>query len=66
VLAGGDFDKHADVLGTPTTTASFLEPKSGFELARHDDAGTTCFPDIRFGNSLAQAEIHGILPAADR
>jgi hypothetical protein len=29
-------------------------------LARHDDAGLSCFTDIRIGNSLAEAEVHGL------
>ena len=61
-MAGTRRDLHIllDILRAATTTASFFESKLRFELAGHDDAVSPGFTDIRIGDSLTEAEVHGL------
>jgi hypothetical protein len=60
----GDLDKFMDVLGAASATAVTLEVKLGFKLVGHHDSSPTRRSDLRFGDSFAQAHVHGILPFA--
>lgn len=57
----GDVDKFVDVLGAAPATTVALEIEFGLQLAGHDQPRASCLADIRFGNSLAEAHIHGLL-----
>lgn len=58
MLGCGQFDELPNVFGTATAAAAFFQPELGSQLAGHHDAGSTSFPDVRLGDSLAQAKIH--------
>ncbi len=60
----GDLDEFVNVLRTASATALTLEVKLGFKLVSHHDAGSTRRSNLRFGDSFAQAHVHGILPFA--
>jgi hypothetical protein len=59
----GDLDKLMDVLGAAPATAVTLEVKLGFELVGRHDSNLTSCSDFRFGDSFAQAHVHGIPPS---
>ena len=49
-----------NILCAATAAACLFQSELRFELAGHDDAGLSCFTDIRISNSLAEAEVHGL------
>jgi hypothetical protein len=61
----GDLDKFMDVLGAAPATAAALEIEFGLQLAGHDQPGASGLPDLRFGNSLAEAHVHWSAPYDD-
>ena len=54
-----DLRKLMDILGAATAASCVFQSELCFELAGHDNTGLSCFTDIRFSNSLAEAEVHG-------
>lgn len=61
----GNLDKLMDVLGATPATPATLEIEFGLELAGHHKSGASSLADIRFGNSVAEAHVHGRLLADD-
>ena len=55
-----DLHKLMNILCAATAAACLFQSELRFELAGHDDAGLSCFTDIRISNSLAEAEVHGL------
>jgi hypothetical protein len=58
----GDVNEFVNVLRAATTAAALRETKLGLKLAGHHGACPSGFADFRLGNSIAQAEVHGLLP----
>jgi len=54
-----DVHKLMNILQAATAAPGLFQSELCFELARHDDAGLSCFTDMRIGNSFAEAEVHG-------
>ncbi|HKT36246.1 MAG TPA: hypothetical protein VJR03_15585 [Nitrospira sp.] len=63
VFAPGEFDEGLNVFGASAAATRIFEAELGFDLARHDDPRTSCITNIRIGDPLAQAQIHGCLPS---
>ena len=53
-----DLHKLMNILCAATAAACLFQSELRFELAGHDDAGLSCFTDIRISNSLTEAEVH--------
>ena len=58
---GGELDEFVDMLGATAATAAVFQAELCLELARRDETGTPGFPNVRLGNSLAEAQIHDVL-----
>lgn len=53
-----DFNKFLDIFRAAAATAAFFQAEFSSQLAGHHNAGSANLPDMRLGDSLAQAEIH--------
>ncbi len=53
-----DFNEFSDILRAAAAAAAFFQAEFGSQLAGQNSAGSASFPDVRLGDSLAQAEIH--------
>src|SRR5829696_6156649 len=57
----GNFNQCIDILGAPPAASVLLETEFTFELAGGEAAGTPGFSHIRFGDALAQTDVHTVL-----
>ncbi|ALA59996.1 hypothetical protein NITMOv2_3604 [Nitrospira moscoviensis] len=56
----GDVDQLMDVLRATAAAAVLFEAEFRLELARSEAAGAACLANIRFRDSVAQTDVHGM------